>query len=1064
MCRMAHPLHRALLTAAAFVCVLLPATPARAAGDLAVTVRGDDPLATVLVLANRGDAPCQVVTSTYGTLAVTRLEQGGVAVTPLPMETSFEESLETVLAKRLHTLEPGADVQVPLRAIPIGPTGHAIEIVTWSAGAGAFGALYPVKPGVPLRLEFTYAVPIVPVSGAAACAPLAGAGVTADAADAGRPWWHWAVLAGVGVILTLVAVVILLVPNRRKRRRAAAASGNAAAADSGVAAHGGVAADGGGTGDHASGGDGHAGGGDSAVHDSAGDGPAVDGSGPGGKSGSTGAGGVAGIGGAVVLALVVALGAVGVPTRAAYAEIIVTDPELAGAWAACSAILHGPGGDPAGILPALEAPGVTVSIIRAQPGDTHEGALDKNNILVFWDPDDHHAYFGTGGSADPCDALYHEFHHGYQHNQGTYSREDCAGSGIPTTEVMATRAQNQLREALGRPARSHYGDSALPSGDCTAPPPPPACTGAGCGHSTGDPHLRTVDGLRYDFQAAGEFVAVRDTAGAYEIQVRQEPVPGSRVAAVNSAVAAKVDGDRVEARMTTAGVELLVAGVATGPAPAELASPRQLPGGGEVRTVTGGNVELRWKDGSRLVIDPIGVWGLALSVEPAQTYAGKLEGLLGDFNGKTDDDVRPRGGEPLGAQPTFAALYPAYADSWRIDAASSLFTYADGKNPDSYVDRAFPEQDAATVDLPNRASAEAICRGLGVSDPAVLAGCVLDVALTGQPDFAVAAKAGQVFAGGADLGGQTWTVRLDAPGAVAKVEFPGTKGQKVFVDVPATTLPNQCGGLDLLGPDGKQVANGCIINGAGYIDGTVLPETGTYSIAVDPSSDATGEARLRLLTVEDQQEAIRLDGPELTARLPKPGTVARFTFAATAGQKVFVDVPSTNLPNQCGGLGLLGPDGKQVANGCVINGDGYIDGFTLPDTGNYTVVVDPQEKGVGEAKVRVSLAVDQRVALPAGGDGVTARIERPGAVSVLTFTGRAGQRVFIEVPSTDLPNQCGGLELRGPGGAVVESGCVINGKGGLREEGVELPSTGTYQLIVDPSERAAGTAQVRLRT
>jgi hypothetical protein len=1042
VCRMAHPLRRALLTAAAFLCALLPATPARAAGDLAVTVRGDDPLATMLVLANRGDAPCQVVTSTYGTLAVTRLEQDGVAVTPLPMETSFEESLETVLAKRLHTLEPGASTEVPLRAIPIGPTGHAIEIVTWSAGAGAFGSLYPVKPGVPLRLEFTYAVPIVPESGPAACAPLAGAGVPAEAVDAGRPWWHWAVLAGaVGLVLVLLAAVIV---KRRGRGHQAAATGD------------GLAADGGPDGPTGSGT------GSGAEHGNADSGEEA--AGGNGDSGRSGSGGVAGIGGAVVLALVVALGAVAAPGRPAYAEIIVTDPELADAWAACSAILHAPGGDPAGILPALEAPGVTVSIIRAQPGDTHEGALDRNNILVFWDPEDRHAYFGSGGNADPCDSIYHEFHHGWQHNQGTYSREDCAGSGIPATEVMATRAQNRLREALGRPARSHYGDRALPSGDCTAPPPPPACTGAGCGHSTGDPHLRTIDGLRYDFQAAGEFVAARDTAGAYEIQVRQEPVPGSRMVAVNSAVAAKVDGDRVEARMTTAGVELLVAGVPTGPAPAELTAPRQLTGGGELRTNEGGDVELRWKDGSRLVIEPIGIWGLALSIEPAQAYAGRLEGLLGDFNGKSDDDVRPRGGTPLGTRPSFAALYPAYADSWRIDAASSLFTYPEGKTTDSYTDRAFPEQDAATAELPNRASAEAICRELGVSDPAVLAGCVLDVALTGQPDFAVAAKAGQVFAGGADLGGQTWTVRVDAPGAVAKIEFPGTKGQKVFLDVPATTLPNQCGGLDLLGPDGRQVASGCVINGAGYIDGTVLPETGTYSIAVDPRGDDTGEARLRLLTVEDQQEAITPDGPELTARLDKPGTVARFTFSAAAGQKVFVDVPATNLPGQCGGLDLLGPDGKQLTSGCVINGSGYIDGFTLPAAGSYTVVVDPRDKSVGEARVKVNLAVDQRLELPVDGDAVTARIAQPGAVSVLTFTGRIGQRVFIEVPSTDLPSQCGGLELRGPDGDVVESGCVINGRGGLREEGTELPATGTYQLILDPNERATGTAQLRLRT
>ena len=546
---------------------------------------------------------------------------------------------------------------------------------------------------------------------------------------------------------------------------------------------------------------------------------------------------------------------------------------------------------------------------------------------------------------------------------------------------MATRAQNRLREALGRPARSHYGDRALPSGDCTAPPPPPACTGAGCGHSTGDPHLRTIDGLRYDFQAAGEFVAVRDTAGAYEIQVRQEPVPGSRMVAVNSAVAAKVDGDRVEARMTTAGVELLVAGVATGPAPAELASPRQLPGGGEVRTVAGGDVELRWKDGSRLVIDPIGVWGLALSVEPAQAYAGKLEGLLGDFNGKSDDDVRPRGGQPLGAQPTFAALYPGIrrqlAHRRRVVAVHL---------PGGQVHRQLhrpglpgagrghgraAEPGLGGGDLPRArrlrpGRAGGLRAGRGADRPARLR-------RRGQGGPGLRRRRGP---GRADLDGAAWTPRARSRRSSSRAR----RGRRSSSTCPPPRCRTSAAAWTCSARTASRWPTAASSTAAGYIDGTVLPETGTYSIAVDPSGDAIGEARLRLLTVEDQREAITPDGPELTARLAKPGTVARFTFTATAGQKVFVDVPATNLPSQCGGLDLLGPDGKQVANGCVINGSGYIDGFTLPDTGTYTVVVDPQDKSVGEAKVRVSLAVDQRLDLPVDGDAVTARIAQPGAV------------------------------------------------------------------------------------
>jgi hypothetical protein len=41
--------------------------------------------------------------------------------------------------------------------------------------------------------------------------------------------------------------------------------------------------------------------------------------------------------------------------------------------------------------------------------------------------------------------------------------------------------------------------------------------------SNGDVHIRTMDGLYYDFQLVGEFVAMRSKSGDFEIQVRQAP-------------------------------------------------------------------------------------------------------------------------------------------------------------------------------------------------------------------------------------------------------------------------------------------------------------------------------------------------------------------------------------------------------------------------------------------------------------------------------------------------------------------------------------------------------------
>lgn len=764
---------------------------------------------------------------------------------------------------------------------------------------------------------------------------------------------------------------------------------------------------------------------------------------------------------ATVVLLLAALGAFGWPASQARADFSV-DPGLQGAFDDCMELLRQPGNDPAGILPALDAPDMNVQVVDANGDDTHAGILDDRNAIIFWDPNDRHAYHGSGGNADPCTSLYHEMHHVWQGNQHTYSLDPCAtsdpgGRTLPKTEVLATHAQNALRRRLGMPARSHYGDIPLPEG-CDPPrPQQERCSDSNCGDSNGDPHLLTFDNKRYDFQAAGEFVLARSTepGGGYEVQVRQEPAGKSRVVAVNTAVAMSVGPDRVEVRATTRGLVLVVGGQV---------KPLQgvkLTGGGQVKA-NGPGVVVSWKDGPRAFVRPIGPWGLHIALEPVAAQSGKVEGLLGDFDGDSTNDIRPRGGDPI-TEPTFDALYPAFADSWRVDAATSLFTYEPGTGPETFVDSGFPEAAVDIDQLPNRVAAEALCRSRGVTVREVLDACIIDVALTGQVDFAIAAASGQVVGGGSeDFGGTHWNVTIDQPGQAAKLDFPGSKGQKVFVDIPVTTLPNQCGGVALLAPDGKRLTTGCFINGKGYVDGTVLPGDGTYSITIEPAGDATGLARVRLIPVTDQQETITADGPEVVAVVDRPGRVSRFTFTGAKDQKVFLDIPSATLPDQCGGFDLRGPDGRQIATGCSINGRGYIDAAVLPAAGTYTIVVDPADRRTGQARLRLINAIDQNHEIVVNGPAVDLRLRQPGAVGRFTFVATAGQRVVAEISSATLPNQCGVVALRGPDGKIVGGGgCVINGKGELTEV---VPEPGIYTLVIDPASRATGAAVVRLRT
>ena len=68
----------------------------------------------------------------------------------------------------------------------------------------------------------------------------------------------------------------------------------------------------------------------------------------------------------------------------------------------------------------------------------------------------------------------------------------------------------------------------------------------GCVSSRGDPHLTTADGTSFDFQGAGEYLALTSSGGTIlVVQVRQELYLDYRTVTVNTGYAFNVAGDRV---------------------------------------------------------------------------------------------------------------------------------------------------------------------------------------------------------------------------------------------------------------------------------------------------------------------------------------------------------------------------------------------------------------------------------------------------------------------------------------------------------------------------------------
>lgn len=259
------------------------------------------------------------------------------------------------------------------------------------------------------------------------------------------------------------------------------------------------------------------------------------------------------------------------------------------------------------------------------------------------------------------------------------------------------------------------------------------------GNSSGDPHLTTLDGLAYDLQAVGEFV-LAETTGPDEVrvQVRQLPVDGALCPDVsyNIAVATEVGDTRItlDARRDHA---LWINGQ-----PASFSGDYYALGDGSITRIDERHFLIEWDDETlldvRITSRASSGDRLAIGVEFPESKAGKVRGLLGNFNGDVNDDFATRDGIVLTQPISFDDLYDVFAESWRIEQGESLLDYAGGEDTETFTDRSVPEA-AMTVDMldgNDRDDARQICEDAGITGEYLLNDCILDVACTDDSSYA----------------------------------------------------------------------------------------------------------------------------------------------------------------------------------------------------------------------------------------------------------------------------------------------------------------------------------------
>jgi hypothetical protein len=465
-----------------------------------------------------------------------------------------------------------------------------------------------------------------------------------------------------------------------------------------------------------------------------------------------------------------------------------------------------------------------------------------------------------------------------------------------------------------------------------APEPQDPGWNPGNGDSVGDPHLKTFDGFRFDFQRVGEYTLVRSTKDDFVVQVRQVPVPGSRAVSVNQSMATKIGGKRVTVTLDNGAAVLRIDGtVVTG-------DPPPLPGVSLTRAETsyGATYAFEWPDGTVVRAEQLSWYTINVRVRPSASRHGTLEGLLGNDDGSVGNDT----GEPA-----------ALADKWRVAPAASLFDYLPGQSSETFVDPAFPDPSAT---VPNRDAAEKACREEGITDAQLLHDCIIDFGVTNGFLFASQyAHQQKVLEARASLAPKN--VAAAAPPKEKVLMMAGTITDKTqptqfTFDAQANDViyMNQPDCVDrsetsviffaLFDPAGKPIDTG---HPGCELGRQVLPVAGTYTFKGNMAKNQTGKYSVPIRFLRHDRVKTIKYGDIVSGNIDQKAAHDLYSFTAKAGDLIQVSGKGCQLPDMF--TGIVSAEGwDALGPGCR---DGTV--FKIPKDGTYQLLVNYGDRGPG---------------------------------------------------------------------------------------------------------------------
>ena len=308
--------------------------------------------------------------------------------------------------------------------------------------------------------------------------------------------------------------------------------------------------------------------------------------------------------------------------------------------------------------------------------------------------------------------------------------------------------------------------------------------------------------------------------------------------------------------------------------------------------------------------------------------------------------------------------------------------------------------------------------------------------------------------------GESKTVALGVPGQLARITFAGATGQKVSVLPSEVSIAN--GAVRIISPEGHVLGGVGISSGASeMLEPVTLPESGTYTIFVEPEGPDTGSLKLAAYLVEEVTGTISptTGGAEKTVSLPAPGENASYSVTVSAGEAVSLKTASTTFNGEYT-LEWYNSEGGFISRkGFRAKENGFVKQVEFAAAGTYTLVVNPERATTGSTTLTAynASSVTGSITPTAEGASKTVTISVPGQHANITFSGSEGENVSLKASESTIAVSA--VAIKNATGSVLARQEFNAGEEATLGP-VTLASSGTYTIALEPEGPDTGSVKL----